>query len=158
MKIHSMVIGIFLCLLLSPALAQESSNKSYKSQPLWIAMMDDTGTNYFEIQKAFDTYFQYHELPELDEEHWGEKSNAELENKEKLNIASGAGAEMSAEQRIQAQTRNELLYEVKRYKEWLKIMAPRVQQDGRIMSIDEWLALVEKQRLEQLEIEKKNSK
>jgi hypothetical protein len=43
--------------------AQNSSDQSttdYTNYPVWIKMMDDPKTNYYEANKAYDEYWKHH--------------------------------------------------------------------------------------------------
>ncbi len=157
MRIVISIISFLICSSFLQTKAQNlNASSNYKTDPVWIQMMELPTTNYFEIQKAFDTYFKYHELPKIEEEHWGEINPNEFKEKEAKQKLNEKAVEMTVKQKRAAQYKNEMIYQVKRYKEWLRMMAPRVREDGSIMSIDEWLDMTEKQRLEQIEIEQNN--
>lgn len=109
---------LFMC---RPAAAQDSSpaGQNYARNPIWIAMMEDSTANYFEVQKAYSVYFRNHKLPEGEHDVIGEKR----EHDKKL---SRRGI-----RRVNAD--NRLRVAVKKYVWWQQKMLPYVQPDGRIL-------------------------
>ena len=156
MKGLNLILLVFIFFFQLKIKSQTYTPANYKIEPVWIQMMELPTTNYYEIQKAFDIYFKYHELPKIEEEHWGEIDPNEFKEKETKQKQNVKATEMSAKQKAVAQYKNEMIYQVKRYKEWLRIMAPRVKEDGSIMSVDEWLDITNQQLQEQKLIEQNN--
>ncbi|MEO6834036.1 MAG: hypothetical protein ABI378_15205 [Chitinophagaceae bacterium] len=121
-------------LVANAALAQQNSrseNKAFARNPLWVQMIDDTTTNYFVAEEAFNTYFKHHELPEGENEEIGEHAKQEKISKRK-------------QRRIWKE--NALRMDVKRYNIWHQQMQPYVQSDGRILYTRERLAIWKEQQ------------
>lgn len=117
-----------LCLVAAKLSAQQQhSLKEYARSPLWIGMMDDTTANFFEVEKAYATYWAHHEQPEGEHDVIGEH-----EEREKI-------PSRRKQRRIQAE--NDLRMAVKRYQRWREDMLPWVQADGRILTPAERLAI-----------------
>jgi hypothetical protein len=129
----------FLFVLISTHLsAQEKGRDSlYAKSPLWIAMMEDTATNYNDAIKAFDIYFKYHTMPEEPEEVAHERLK-EGKEKEILPIKN-----LTKEELAEKEQEYELALQIKRFKRWKKDVFPYVQEDGRILSPEEQIRLWE---------------
>lgn len=125
---------LLLPLLLSTRSGAQSSVstiREYARKPLWIGMMEDTTANYFEVEKAFNTYFGHHELPAGEEEEINE-------HREREKIPS-----KRRQRKISAE--NKLRMNVKRYYRWREDMLPYVQEGGRILSPAERIAIWKQQ-------------
>ena len=96
------------------------TDKDYARSPVWIKMIKDTTTNFFEAEKAFKIYFQHHEKPGGEHDVIGEHA------KQEKNISKREMRKMQAEDRMRM--------EVKRYLHWRDKMAPYVQADGSILT------------------------
>lgn len=92
--------------------------KEYARKPVWIEMIKDTAVNFFEAEKAFNTYFKHHEKPEGEAEDIGEHAKREKYPSKR-------------EQR-EMQRENHMRMDVKRYEHWRDMMRPYVQGDGTI--------------------------
>lgn len=103
------------------------SEKEYKKHPLWIKLMDDTLSNYLETEKAFSLYFTVHELPHEEDEIIGMRSAEEME---KQNRESWL-LRLFKKKRDLSET--ELAFAIKRYRHWTLMVAPWIQEDGRIL-------------------------
>ena len=126
---------LIACLMANTASAQNNTpatDAEFAKNPLWIAMMDDTLANFFVVEKAFDTYFKHHELPEGEHEEIGER-------RERLKRAS-------KKKQARIQKENDLRMDVKRYYFWHAQTLPYVQGDGRILTPTERLAIWQAQR------------
>ncbi len=125
------------------SLTPEKPQIDYSSQPVWIQMMDDPATNYYEALKAFDQYWQNRLMPIEEEELMGEEENkAEEQHHEtvKRQLKKMTPAE-----------KNEydlMAYECKRFKDWKRTVFPYVQEDGRILTMEARQAIFDKQQLE----------
>jgi cytochrome oxidase Cu insertion factor (SCO1/SenC/PrrC family) len=121
MKIRNFYIAICCVALSIPAAAQNKqySEKDYSREPVWIQMLDDTTANFFEVEKAFDTYFKAHELPKSEHDMIGEYS----ERQKKLS------------------KRQQKKVEDDSYLSRHEKMLPYVQPDGRILTPSERLAI-----------------
>lgn len=125
----------FFCLCLTQfGMAQQKqySGKDYAREPVWITMIRDTSVNFFEAEKAFNTYFEKHELPGGENEVIGEQPKiTKLPSKR--------------EQR-KMQQENRMRMEVKKYKHWHDMMLPYVQPDGHILTPSERLKIYQSQK------------
>lgn len=135
MKRIFMLLALLFCI---QALAQEkSTEKDYAKNPLWIAMIDNPNTNYFEALKAYEIYFKANKMPEEPEElaHEKTKKGTQREVPPSRNLTKEELAQKEAEQ--------ELALQVKRFKRWKREVLPFVQEDGRILSADEQIKVWE---------------
>jgi hypothetical protein len=103
------------------------SEKSYTKNPHWIEMMDDTLSNYFEIQKAYDLYFSKHEIPHEEDEIIGMRSANEEEKKSKESWLRRLF------QNRRKMDESELAFAVKKFKHWKLLTEPWVQEDGSVL-------------------------
>ena len=118
------------CIFLSvSANAQEKrySEKDYARNPVWIEMIDDTLSNFFEVEKAFNTYFKHNDLPASEHDMIGEY--AERQKKP------------SKRRQKEVEHESFLRRQVKKYHRWHEKMLPYVQPDGRILTPTERLAI-----------------
>jgi len=122
---------IFCCLaalaLCTAARAQRGTDREYRREPRFIALMDDTLANFYEVERAFNLYFENHEMPEGEHEEIGERREREKTPGRR------------AQRRIAAE--NKLRFAVKKYHFWRKQTEPYVQDDGRILTPSERLAI-----------------
>ena len=115
--------------------AQEARHytvRDYARKPLWGQLMDDTLSNFHEVELAFNTYFKHHELPEEEHDVIGE--HAEREKK------------LSKRKQRKVWRENDLRMEVRRYEFCHNQTLPYVQPDGRILTPTERLAIWQKQQ------------
>ncbi|MEI8279049.1 MAG: hypothetical protein WCG87_04745 [Bacteroidota bacterium] len=130
------ILLLCMAMCLSASLnAQTNSQyteKDYARHPLWIKMISDPNTNYFEAEKAYKIYFQHHPKPEGEHDVIGEH-----EAREKR---------LSKRERQKIQADNRLRLDVKKYEHWHMKMQPYVQSDGRILSTDERLQIWKEQQ------------
>jgi hypothetical protein len=101
--------------------------KSYRKNPHWITMMDDSSVNYNEAKLAFEEFWKGKERPEEE----GHETNEKIERKSFLEKIF----ENNSDARKYA-------FEHKRFENWLLMKAPFVRLDGTIMSDDEILQMV----------------
>ena len=111
------------------AQTKKYSDKDYARNPLWINMIKDTGTNYFEAEKAYKIYFQHHEIPAGEQEDIGAPPKKEKAPSKK---------EMK-----KLREKDLMRLEVKKYEHWHMKMKPFVQADGRILNPSERLKIWE---------------
>lgn len=109
----------------------------YRSTPIWKEMIADTNANYFEVQHAFELFWEGKELPTEEDEIIGEKRK--LKNNF-INRTFNA-AELKAQQ-----LKEELAFDYKKYQWWLLKMQPYVKDDGSIMTPTERLQLWKQQQ------------
>ncbi len=107
--------------------AQRGTDRQYAREPRFIAMLDDTLANYYEVERAFTLYFRSHVMPEGEHEEIGERRE-----REKM-------PSRRARRRIAAESK--LRFGVKKYHFWRRQMEPYVQDDGRILTPSERLAI-----------------
>lgn len=124
----------FVTILLLPffAIAQEiktSTEKQYAREPIWISMIEDTLTNYFEAEKAYSIYWQHHEKPETEHDIIGERVE-----REKI---------PSRRKQRKLEAEDNMRMEIRKYEKWHELILPYVKQDGRIMYPSERLQLWE---------------
>ena len=106
-------IGVSACftLLFGNVKAQMSEPKDYASYPYWINMMKDTNTNYYEAEKAFNTYWAGREKPQSEDEKFEKGGND--------NSAKSKNIPYS--------------FEYKKFQLWQMRVKPYVQNDGSIL-------------------------
>lgn len=110
----------------------DSIKRLYRTTPVWKDMIADTNANYFEVQKAFELFWERKELPEEEDEIIGEK------RKLKNNLINRT---FNARELQAQQLREALAFDYKRYRWWLIRMEPFVKEDGSIMTPTEQLQL-----------------
>lgn len=136
-KIYKMrILLMFLLFCSSYLYSQEKNEAKYATSPLWIAMMDDTAANYYQVISAFEIYFKYHKMPEEPEE-IAHKSMEEGIIIDKPNVV------LTDKELAEREVEQELALNIKRYKKWKKEVFPFVQSDGRILSQDEQIKIWE---------------
>lgn len=111
--------------------AQVHDSDEYAVDPYWIDMMEDTLTNFHEAEKAYRIYFQHHEKPEGEEVEINEHAERE--------------EHVSKRRQRKIDAENNLRMDVKRYEVWREQMLPYVQNDGRILTPEERLAIWKEQ-------------
>ncbi len=107
----------------SAAYSQQATvytEKDYARKPVWISMIKDTAANFFEVEKAYKIYFQYHELPEGEHDVIGEHAKEEKKP--------------SKRERRRMQAEDHMRLEVKKYDHWRRQVFPYVQTDGSILT------------------------
>src|SRR5262245_914565 len=108
MPLMKKLLLVCACLYLSTSLfAQQKAHyteKDYAKKPLWINMMDDPNVNFFEIEKAYNIYWQHHMKPESEHDVIGEKKEREKHPSKRV------------QKKINAE--NDLLLAVKKYEWW----------------------------------------
>lgn len=124
---------ILFCTISFTALQAQNN---YKKNPVWIDMMDNENTNYFEVIKAYELYWTTHEKPENEE---GEMMNQEEGKKEVKEHAD----KLSKRELKELEEYRWLRYQVKRFEHWKEEMLPYVQDDGSILTSDQRIKLWE---------------
>jgi hypothetical protein len=135
---------LLLILWVVPSLAQNNSHsdKDYIKAPLWIEMMNDTLSNYFEVEKAYMLYWQHHQMPVAEDEFEGKRGKEKVEKKEQVSLE-------------EMRERNYMAEALKAYKIWHMQMLPFVQDDGRILTPAEQIAAW---RLQQVQLKQQSEK
>ncbi len=108
------------------------TEKDYARKPVWIQMIEDTTANYYEVEKAYNIYWDHHEPPEEEHDVIGEK-------KEREKIPS-----VRKQRKIERE--GEMRMAVRKYMRWRERMLPYVQPDGRILTPSERLAIWQAQQ------------
>lgn len=109
---------LILFVIVQPALAQHT-DKEYKKYPLWVQMIDNPNTNYFESIKAYQLYWAHHEHAERKENKMStekDKSQGHIPKlSEQKNYAPKRLANMQA-----------MAYQCKRFEQWMRDVYPYV--------------------------------
>ncbi len=113
------------------ATAQTDVNKEklYAKQPLWIDMMEDEKSNFFEVEKAYKIYWEHHEEPEGEHDVIGE-----YQEREKI-------PSRRKQRKIEAESKMRMA--IRKYNWWHEQTLPYVQGDGRILTSEERLKIWE---------------
>lgn len=111
--------------------AQTDVNKEklYAKQPLWIDMMENEKSNFFEVEKAYKIYWEHHEEPEGEHDVIGE-----YQEREKI-------PSRRKQRKIEAESKMRMA--IKKYNWWHEQTLPYVQGDGRILTTEERLKIWE---------------
>ena len=139
-------------LLLCPGNILRAQQNDYATNPRWIKMMDDPNVNFFEIEKAFNEFWQGKELPIEENEILDVKKNSERKRKFFLGTLF---KKKTAEEKNDAE---KYAFEYKKYQWWRRQVLPYVQPDGRILSQDEQVEIVRQQKELQKQIKEKKEK
>ena len=106
--------------------AKKLTEKDYAQKPYWIQMMDIEGVNFIETLKAYDIYWQHHELP-----------------KEEGDIYTGKGEQgrsrVSKKELRERREASEMAFQVKKFLHWKIKNEPFVKENGNIMTVAERL-------------------
>lgn len=118
-----------------------SSFAQQKELPSWVAMIDNPTTNYFEAQKVFNDYWKGKIKPieEMD------IKDMEALTPEEKQIRKNYFQNLSQQERAEFDI---LQYHYKRFKQWKKEILQFVQEDGRILTMEERISIWEKQQIE----------
>jgi hypothetical protein len=119
-----------ICLLNGMNLfAQKTKEATYREQPVWIQMMEDPHTNYFEAVHAFNLYWEGRETP-LEE---NELFSASQEDKENENFISKHRSEKK-------ELNADLTFAYKKFKRWQITHASLIHEDGSLLNEEERIA------------------
>ncbi len=120
-------LGASLASIHGYAQGEAPTTKEASKKPLWMPMLEDTTANFFEVERVFNAYFKTHEMPDGEDEEIGEHAE-----REKF---------PSKRERRRANANSDLRLAVKRYVFWRRKVLPYVQDDGRILTPSERIAL-----------------
>jgi hypothetical protein len=130
--------GLYLFLLLLGMTTQlfgQSNLNDADKLPEWVEMIDNPETNYFEAIQAFNTYWKDKVRPKSEAE-LAKQLHAVQYRREFLEQPDSTISDAAREQY------NLLKYHYKRFKNWEQEIKPFVQEDGRILTmqqrIDMW--------------------
>lgn len=128
----------------------QTMNEKYAQNPVWIKMMDDPNTNYYEAIKAFDEYWKNRKKPSYEEEEMeeGNLSPAEREKELQREKEKDKNVTLSVEEIKMKNEAAVMKYQVKRFKQWRREVKPFVQEDGRILNDEERMNIWLKQQEE----------
>jgi len=126
-KIYILLLLLCMAQLIKAQQSIQYTEKDYARSPVWIAMIKDTTTNFFEVEKAYKIYFQHHEKPDDEDDVIGDRTEREKYP--------------SKRQQHKMQQENHMRIEVKKYERWHQRMLPYVQTDGRILTPSERLQI-----------------
>lgn len=147
--------ALLLCIVtlsLSKSYAQSSSIENYSKNPVWIQMMENPDVNFYEAVKAYNEYWKSHEKPiELEEETMNDEERMKEYKRE--HKRDNNDAVLSDKEKKELQEKEQMIYQIKRFENWMLTVKPFVQEDGRILSQTEIDAIWQKQ---QQEISKQN--
>jgi hypothetical protein len=113
----------------------------YKTEPVWITMMEDPNVDYNEAVKAFNIYWSDKIEPEEEDELITEGKFTKFE-------LDSAREVRSTWTQIQLNDYMEMKYQFKRFKNWKRVNWPYVQSDGRILSEQERIEIYQQQQKE----------
>jgi hypothetical protein len=100
------------------------TEKDYARKPYWIDMMDIEAVNFNETLKAYDIYWEHHNLPEEEGDRYigkGQKNSKKISKKE------------LKERREEAA----MQFQVKKFNHWKIKHEPFVKENGNIMTAAE---------------------
>lgn len=139
------LFAIFL-LLASAVIVSAQQKNRFPQDAVWIKMMADPNVNYYTAVKAYNDYWKTHQKPADMEDRLrdGNKNSQEEDKEHPLT---------KEEKRLQ----DRMVYEAKRFENWMREEKPFVQDDGRILNPKERKEIWEKQKQE-LEKQKKSSR
>jgi hypothetical protein len=134
----SLFSGAILFFMLHNLTAQTSAQnkaqlKTYKNNPVWIAMMDDPNVNYNEAKFAFETFWDGKPTPESIMEGEEEENESEERNIFQRIIKSDK------------QYKKEIVQyagDHKKFNYWLREHAPYVKENGSLMNENEIQSLI----------------
>lgn len=146
MNIKTIISTIIILLILNnKSLGQEIKYNpiDFKEKPLWINMMEDSTANYYIAIQAYNEYWKDRLKPMEEEDMISEIMSKKEEKEREKNERKIA--------KLKPEQRNEfdrMKYETKRFENWKKEVLPFVQEDGRILTINERIEIWNKQQLE----------
>lgn len=115
--------------------ATKSKNINYQKNPVWIEMMDDTLTNYYQANEAFDAYWKVRPLPVEEEDIIG---HTEMKKEERQNWLQKI---FISKQERREQESEKYAFQYKKFKNWQRAMQPYVQVDGSILTPSQRIAI-----------------
>jgi hypothetical protein len=138
---RTLFLAVLFAFLASPSLqAQQFSEKQireWEKKPLWIAMLDDSTANYFEVVAAFETFWKDREMPVEEKEVLG----AGRDDRGDSGFLKRLFRSGEKEARKEKAMRSNYQFEVKRYKHWKLLVQPWIQEDGSIVPPSEQKAI-----------------
>lgn len=144
MKIkYFLIIIILFYSMKSYSQISKKEQLNYEKNPVWIAMMSDTLTNYYEANNAFTNYWKVRPLPIEEEDIIGHSEMKKEERNswlQKLFISKKERREQ--ESQLYA-------FQYRKFKNWQREMKPYVQDDGSILTPSHRIAIWQQQQSKQ---------
>ncbi|MBK6837577.1 MAG: hypothetical protein IPG90_04265 [Bacteroidetes bacterium] len=143
------MLFLFVCPHSSSSQTAKPSPSEYKNTPVWISMIDNPATNYYEAIKAYDSYWENHVKPlngEEEEEGFMNESQNEREQERAEKKEKKIGKRLSKDELKAMEEKNYMILQIKRFENWKREVAPFVQEDGRILSLEERAEIWNKQQ------------
>ena len=100
-------------------------------------MMDDPNVNYYEAIKIYNDYWKTHPKPDDPEDRLSQPLDNQDSETDKPQLSK-------EEKKFEA----EMIYQTKRFENWMREEKPFVQEDGRILTQQERIAIWKKQQEE----------
>lgn len=148
MKIKRLIlITISFVFVLSVKAQSTDENKvDYKTNPVWIKMIDNPNTNFYEAMKAYKMYWEGREKPSEEEEEMGELTKEKIREMKREERRNKPVDTKSAEEREQLVDKEYINYQNKRFMGWVHDVKPFVQEDGHILTEQERIDIWKKQQ------------
>ena len=141
MKIkYFLFIIILLTSLKSIGQVTKKEQLNYKKNPVWIVMMNDTLTNYFEANNAFNSYWKVRPIPIEEEDIIG---HSEMKKEARSNWLQ---QQFISKQERREQESELYAFQYRKFKNWLRAMKPYVQDDGSILTPSQRIAIWKQQQ------------
>ena len=142
-QVKQYLLLLSLAMITPVMLLAQSNTLDYSPDPVWIKMIDDPKTNYYEAQKIYESYWKSHVKPEAENDIIGQPAtrSEKKERKER-------DREMSKMTTAQREGYMRMKYQCKRFENWMNEVKPFVQEDGHILTQEEQSAIWNKQQEE----------
>jgi hypothetical protein len=112
----------------------KKTDSDYRKYPYWIDMMNDTTSNYFEAEKAFNLFWENKIKPVEEKDILNEHSK-----KERKSFLDRLFKSRKERQREESER---YAFQYKKFLHWQMTVSPYVQADGRILTpserLNEW--------------------
>ncbi len=148
MKFTRSILITLSCISFGANAQSASTVNDAKEQPVWIQMMNDESVNYFETVEAFNSYFKTHPKPDDEVEEQLMSGNAHSKIEYEREMKRENKKMLTEEERKALVDKEQMIYQVKRFRNWMKEMKPFVQEDGHILSTGERTEIWERQQVE----------
>jgi len=135
-------IFIWICVLMCGSIRSIAQEKAL---PSWVAMIDNPKVNYFVAVQTFSDYWKGKTIWDEEEEMFERPTNKKEAREEEKKVAR-LKKELKNMSVTERQEYDILKYHYKRFKNWAFEMKPFVQEDGRILSNEERMAIWEQQQ------------
>ena len=126
-------LGLLLSLFCE---AQQTISELRKGAP-WIKMMDAPNVNYYDAIKVYDDYWKTHKKPDDPEDRLSQPVGTKEKETDKVQLT-----------KEEKKFEDEMIYQIKRFENWVREEKPFVQEDGRILTQQERIAIWKKQQEE----------